>query len=303
MEIFNSFYLPSRGEGLGCSRMTPGTRFDEKKLLNSRQRAGRVAARKGAAHHGFLHQEAALILGQRLAATKRVFTAPAIFFEGPYSSLVEEALLESRPPVESAFAHIRLSDSQNPILDLEPETLDLAVSVFDLHRMEDLRSMLLQINFALKPDGLFLAVMPATGTLEELKASLMQAELEMTGGAALRTDLFPEIRQYGDLLQKTGFKLPVCDIEERVIRYGALSGLIDDLRAGGAALASPDTNPPISRSLRNRTEEIYHERFGDPDGKIRATFNMTFLSGWKEDQSQQKPLRPGSARHNLKDFL
>lgn len=283
--------------------MKTETRFDRKKLLNARQRAQRIAARKGAAHHGFLHREAALILGQRLAATKRVFNTPAILFDGPYSSLIEEALLESLPPVESAFMHVGLPDSHNPILDLEPETLDLAISVFDLHRVEDLPSMLLQINFALKPDGLFLAVMPASGALDELRAAFMQAELETTGGAALRTDLFPEIRQYGDLLQKTGFKLPVCDIEERVIRYGTLSALIEDLRAGGAALASPEKNPPISRHLKKRIEEIYFQGFGDPDGKIRATCNMAFLSGWKEDPSQQKPLRPGSARHSLRDFL
>ena len=288
--------------------MTKAPGFNPQKLEAARVRARRIAMRLGGLHHGFLHQQAAQVLAERLSATKRVFKSPAILFDSPFSELIENTIRQGNPSIKSPFRMIPAPGIANPLLQAEPESLDLAVSVFDLHHINDLPAMMMQINLALKPDGLLLAVLPSAGTLQELAASMMQAELEIRDGAAMRIDLFPEIRQFGDLLQKTGFKLPVCDIEERIIRYGAFSGLLNDLRGAGASLVANDRGDDskshvLSSAARNRIEEIYFEKFADADGKIRATFNMAFMSGWKDDASQQKPLRPGSAKHHLKDFL
>lgn len=131
----------------------------------------------------------------------------------------------------------------------------------------------------------------------------MRAELDVTGGAAQRFDLFPEIRQTGNMLQQTGFRLPVCDVEQLVIRYRSLERLLEDIRGSGASAAIGTDQPVISRQTFKRCKEIYEKEFSDPDGRLRASFNLGFLSGWKEHESQQKPLKPGSAKQSLKDFL
>jgi len=186
---------------------------------------------------------------------------------------------------------------------LEPESIDLAVSIFDLQRIEDIPAMLFQINLALKPDGLLMAALPCEGTLFELKTAFLEAELEVSSGAANRVELFAPIRQLGDLMQKTGFKLPVVDLEERTIRYSRFKSLINDLRNMGASNLEAANVPALSRAVFQKAEDIYVEKFGDSDGKIRASVNLAFLSGWKEDASQQKPLKPGSAKTSLADAL
>jgi len=277
--------------------------YDDSRLTSIRTRAELTAERLGPAQHGFLHQEAAEILGERLAVTKRTFNSPAILFEGPFSRLIADTISQCDAPINTPFQFLAAPTDKAPLLAMEPASLDLVVTVFDAHRVNDLPSLMLQINLALKPDGLFLGVFPSAGTMNELASALMEAELAATGGAAMRVDLFPEIRQFGDLLQKSGFKLPVCDVEERTIRYHDLAGLLKEIRGAGASSASPRGNPTLPKSVRRVVDKIYREKFSDLDGKIRATVNMAFLSGWKEDASQQKPLRPGSAKNQLKDFL
>jgi hypothetical protein len=132
---------------------------------------------------------------------------------------------------------------------------------------------------------------------------MLTAESMINGNASLRVDPFGEVRQVGSLLQRAGFALPVVDTEILTVRYSSLKKLITDLRAMGAT-SSLNSNRSFSpRNLFEKTEEIYRKRYQDNDGKIRATFEIIFLSGWSPDASQQKPLKPGSAKNKLSDFL
>lgn len=186
----------------------------------------------------------------------------------------------------------------------EPESLNLLVSPLSLHLTNDTPGVFIQARRMLKPDGLFLAAIPGSGTLQELREALLAAEAELTGGASPRVIPFADVREIGALLQRAGFALPVADAETYTVRYDSLFGLIKDLRAMGM------TNPlaarsraPASRSLFLKAAEIYAERFSDPDGRVRATFSIIYVSGWAPHESQQKPLKPGSAKQRLSDAL
>jgi len=268
-----------------------------RRLADIRKRA----RRRSDLNAGFLHVWAAEIIGQRLAATNRRFTNPALLFDNPFSSLIEAALFEQEIPVDGSFRKIPYPDTEPEILALEPQSVDLAVAILDLHHMDDLPAMLMQIGLALKPDGMLMAALPVAGTLEELRQALFKAELENSGGAASRIDQFPEIRQLGDLLHRTGFKLPVADVESTTIRYSDFQDLVRDLRSGGASGTTAEK--PISRQTRSRIIQLLSRDKSTEDGKMGFTVRMGFLSGWKEHQSQQTPVKPGSATHSLKDFL
>lgn len=189
-------------------------------------------------------------------------------------------------------------------LPFDPESLDLVVSLLNLHEVDDLPGQLIQMRRALRPDGLMLACLAGAGTLAELRESLLAAETEIAGGASPRVIPFADVRDIGGLLQRAGFALPVADVETVTVRYGDMFGLMRDLRAMGAA------NPlvgrlrhPTRRALFLRAAEIYGERFADPDGRIRATFNLVWMSGWAPHESQQKPLKPGSGKVSLAEAL
>lgn len=183
-------------------------------------------------------------------------------------------------------------------------SLDLVVSAGALHWAEDLPGLLIQIRRALKGDGLFLAAIPGGETLTELRQAFAEAETDVLGGASPRVIPFVDLRDFGGLLQRAGFALPVVDSERLTVRYSDIFGLFRDLRALGA------TNPllarskaPLRRSVLARLDEIYRERFADPDGRLRVTVDIIFLLGWAPHESQQKPLRPGSAKMRLADAL
>ncbi|MGB7286469.1 MAG: SAM-dependent methyltransferase [Salaquimonas sp.] len=281
----------------------PSALFDLQKQISKTNRASARLSRMGISDGGFLHREAASIMGERLAATKRVFITPVLLFDGLFADDIEASILAHSPPVKGKIKRLAFPADETETLDIQPESIDLALCVFDLHRMIDLPQMLFQINQALKPDGLFLGVLPSEGTLQELRESVMRAEIETSGGAGNRIDSFAHVRQLGDLLQKTGFKLPVADVEERIVRYKTIDKLIEDLRNTGAGYASAGVIRPISSRTLEKAKEHYASNYSDNDKKLRATFNMACLSGWKEDPSQQKPLRPGSAKNQLRDFL
>jgi SAM-dependent methyltransferase len=189
-------------------------------------------------------------------------------------------------------------------LPFRDASLDLAVSAGALHWAEDLPGLLIQIRRALKGDGLFLAAVPGGETLTELRQAFAEAETDVLGGTSPRVIPFIDLRDIGSLLQRAGFALPVVDSERLTVRYGDLFGLFRDLRALGA------TNPllarskaPLRRAVLARLDEIYRERFADPDGRLRVTVDIIFLLGWAPHESQQKPLRPGSAKMRLADAL
>lgn len=195
--------------------------------------------------------------------------------------------------------------------DLHPDTnawhngypLSLVTSMLGLHWSNALPQWLNWIFHSLKTDGLFLAVLPTTGTLDELRQSLIQADLELLGGATPRVDPFIPVSQAGKLLQDSGFALPVADKISLTVNYDNLAALVQDLRAMGATCSLGRPQLRFHKTLFEHADMIYQQNFGLPNGRIPASFNFVFLTGWKPHESQQKPLRPGSAQHRLADFL
>lgn len=258
----------------------------------------------------FLMRRTAEDLADRLAAVERRFGKAAVLF--CQTAAAAEMLAESgkvadivRVETDPAF----LNGGAGLVAPLEtmpfePESLDLAVSLLSLQAMNDIPGMLIQIRRALRPDGLFLGAFAGAGTLFELRESLLAAETELYGGASPRVIPFTDVRDAGALLQRAGLALPVADVETVTVRYASLFGLMEDLRAMGETSALTDrSRRPGSRKLFARAAEIYAERFSDPDGRVRASFSIVWMSGWAPDASQQKPLKPGSAKVSLKTIL
>lgn len=184
------------------------------------------------------------------------------------------------------------------------ERFDLAVSLLALQAVNDLPGALLQIRRVLKPDGLFVGCLLGGETLTELRQSFMAAEAEIEGGLSPRVAPFADLRDLGTLLQRAGFALPVVDSETLRVRYGDPFALMRDLRAMGLTNSLQDRRrKPLRRVTLMRAAALYAERFADPDGRLPATFELVWLSGWAPHVSQQKPLRPGSARMRLADAL
>jgi SAM-dependent methyltransferase len=280
--------------------------FDDRLVIGHKRRA-LVSAAEGAS---FLLDRAVDDLGERLATVGRHFDKAAALFcltgatrdailvagkaEGVFRVELDRSLLGGEDGLVGSFDRI----------PLQPESIDLAVSLLSLQEANDLPGALIQIRRALRPDGLFLGAIAGGGTLAELRESLLAAETELHGGASPRVAPFTDVRDAGALLQRAGFALPVTDVEPVTVRYASMFGLIEDLRAMGASNALvARTRRPGSRRLFARAAEIYAERFSDPDGRIRATFAVVWMSGWAPHASQQKPLEPGSAEVSLAKVL
>ena len=196
----------------------------------------------------------------------------------------------------------RVADEE--ALPFRDASLDLVVSALALQFVNDLPGTLIQIRRALKPDGLFLAAMIGGDSLAELRAAFAEAEAEIEGGVSPRVAPFADLRDLGALLQRAGFALPVTDVDRVTVRYASPLALMHDLRRMGAGNALTERRrTPLRRATLRRMLEIYAERFADPDGRIRATFEIVWLSGWAPHESQQKPLAPGSAKTRLADAL
>jgi SAM-dependent methyltransferase len=182
--------------------------------------------------------------------------------------------------------------------------LDLVVSLLALQFVNDLPGTLVQIRRALKPDGLLLAALAGGDTLTELRQAFAAAEAEIEDGLSPRVAPCADVRDMGALLQRAGFALPVTDSDRITVRYASPLALMHDLRRMGATNALRErSRRPLRRATLARMLEIYAERFSDPDGRVRATFEVIWLSGWAPHESQQKPLAPGSARQRLADAL
>jgi SAM-dependent methyltransferase len=197
-----------------------------------------------------------------------------------------------------AITRIDLGESE--LLPLQPESLDLALSALAFQFVNDLPGVLAQIRRALKPDGLLLAAMVGGDSLTELRQSFAAAEAECEGGVSPRVAPFADLRDIGSLLQRAGFALPVTDVDRVVVRYDSAFALMQDLRRMGATnILLERRRTPTRRATLLRMAQIYGERFADSDGRIRATFDVIWLSGWAPHESQPKPLRPGSAKASL----
>ncbi len=202
----------------------------------------------------------------------------------------------------TSVAHIDLSEQET--LPLQAESLDLVVSALAFQFVNDLPGVLAQIRRALKPDGLLLAAMIGGETLTELRQCFAAAEAELEGGVSPRVAPFADLRDVGALLQRAGFALPVTDVDRVVVRYTNAFALMADLRRMGATnILRERRRTPTRRATMLRMAQIYAERFADPDGRIRATFDVIWLSGWAPHESQQQPLRPGSAKASLAEAV
>lgn len=258
----------------------------------------------------FLMNRAAEDLADRLGAVERRFAKAAVLFcQTPAATGVLAASGKVTEIVRVETDAVFLNGAAGSVAPLEtvqfePQSLDLAVSLLSLQAMNDIPGMLIQIRRALRPDGLFLGAFAGAGTLSELRECLLAAETELYGGVSPRVIPFTDVRDAGALLQRAGLALPVADVETVTVRYANLFALMADLRAMGETSALADrSRRPGTRGLFARAAEIYAERFSDPDGRIRASFSMVWMSGWAPDASQQKPLKPGSAKVSLKAIL
>ena len=262
---------------------------DRTALARMRRRAARAPA-------DFLHLEAAREISERLVEVNRRFTAPVII--GPMAGLWARELA---PAIGQAR-----TVADDDILEIEPGSADLVIHALALHWANDPVGQLVQMRRALKPDGLALAVLFGGRSLHELRASLAEAEAEVTGGLSPRVVPMAEIRDLGALLQRAGFALPVADSRMLDVTYADPLALMRDLRAMGEgnALAARDRRP-LRRRVLDRACEIYRQNFPAPDdpARIRATAELIVLTGWAPGTDQPKPLRPGSAATRLADAL
>ena len=210
-----------------------------------------------------------------------------------------------RKPVADRFRSItRIDPDPSEMLSLPPQSLDLAVSALAFQFVNDLPGVLAQIRRALKPDGLLLAAMLGGDTLTELRQSFAAAEAECEGGVSPRVAPFADLRDIGGLLQRAGLALPVTDVDRVVVRYDSAFALMADIRRMGATnILIERRRAPTRRATMLKMAQIYGERFADADGRIRATFDLVWLSGWAPHESQQKPAERGSAKVSLKDVL
>jgi len=185
-----------------------------------------------------------------------------------------------------------------------PGEYDLAVSVYSLQVINDLPGALVQIRHALKPDGLFLAALLGGGTLGELRDAFAHGEIVTRGGISPHVSPFVDVRDAGALLQRAGFALPVTDVERLVVRYGDFFKLVRDLRAHGFTnVLAQRSRVALRRDTLARVLAHYAACHGDADGRLRARFETLYLTGWAPHESQQQPLKPGSARARLADAL
>ncbi|HMA71553.1 MAG TPA: methyltransferase domain-containing protein [Xanthobacteraceae bacterium] len=293
--------------------MTPPLIFDRSLVRARRQRGLRLGAET------FLLDRVAEDFADRLRAVVRRFELAVDI--GTPTAVVRAALLRNGT-IGTMIALDQMTDAPRYLsgdhaaavalrviadeeaLPFADNTLDLAVSALALQAVNDLPGVLAQIRRALKPDGLFLAALLGGDTLIELRQSFAMAESELDGGVSPRVAPFADLRDMGGLLQRAGFALPVTDVDRITARYATPFALLRDLRRMGAANPLVERRRvPLRRATLMRAMEIYAARFADPDGKVRASFDVIWLSGWSPHHSQQQPLRPGSAITRLADAL
>jgi SAM-dependent methyltransferase len=279
----------------------------DRALLRARRRR---AAAMGPAT--FLIDRVAEDLADRLGAVLRTFKL-ALDLGTPSGAV--RAALAGLGSVETIVAADSLAPARAPpegptvvadeeALPFADATFDLVVSALSLQGVNDLPGTLVQIRRALKPDGLLLAALIGGETLTELRQSFAAAESEIEGGISPRVAPFADVRDLGALLQRAGFALPVTDADRVTVRYASAFALMQDLRRMGATNALVERRrAPLRRVTLMRTAEIYAARFADGDGRVRATFDIVWLSGWAPHSSQQQPLKPGSAQTRLADAL
>ncbi len=289
------------------TRPDPSRIFDRALLARRRDRIADAAE-----DHDFLLERVADDIAERLALVQRRF--PLAVNIGAHHGLLSQRIrgsagiqriinVDHAPRLLARCEGLRVVADEEA-LPFAAASLDLVVSGLSLHLVNDLPGALVQIRRALKPDGLLLAALLGGETLKELRQAWLAAEAEVTGGASPRVAPFADVRDLGTLLQRAGFALPVVDSEIVTVRYASPLALMRELKAMGASnMLSARHRHPVTRGLLARVIEIYAERFAGADGRVPATFEILTLTAWAPDESQPKPLQPGSAQARLADAL
>ena len=281
--------------------------FDRRLLAFRRQRfASEIASAD------FLLRRAAEDIMVRLRSVLREF--PIALNLGSYHGVLSE-MLQMDERVTEVFSGdlcmalatkcpgLRLVCDEE-LLPFAAGSLDLAVSGLSLHHVNDLPGTLVQLRRALKPDGLFLGAVLGGQTLNELRAALAEAEEDVDGGVSPRVAPFADVRDFGSLLQRAGFALPVTDTDRVNATYATMFDLMRDIRNMGASnILTERLRRPLKRTVMMRAAELYSQHHSNPDGRIRATFDIIHLTGWAPDATQPQPLKPGSAKSRLADAL
>jgi len=285
--------------------------FDRATLRRRRDRAA-----EGFPAHDFLVRRAGEDIVERIAGVNRTFETAADI--GAHRGALREAMTDAALPADKIGTLVSadlsagmLAHAAGPRIVADEEalpfagrSLNLVTSILSLHWVNDLPGTLIQVRRALKPDGLFVAALFGGETLTELRQSLSEAEIECEGGLSPRISPFADLRDMGGLLQRAGFALPVADTDRVTVRYADPLRLMAELRGMGETNALTERRrTPLRRGTLMRAAEIYREKFGLPDGRVPATFDIVILTGWAPHESQQKPLAPGSAGTRLADAL
>ncbi len=276
--------------------------FDRALLRRRRRRAA-----PDFAAHDFLMREVADRLADRLSDIKRDFPQ-ALELGAGHGILRDELrgrggiveLFQASP--DAATGGQLVADEE--LLPVKPAALDAILSLLTLHWVNDLPGTLAQIRATLKPDGLFLGAMFGGTTLHELRQAWLVAESECEGGASPRVAPFTDPRDAGALLQRAGFALPVVDVDTITVTYSDPFSLMRELRGmGESSVLAGRRRSFTRRATLLRAAAVYQEQFAQADGRIPATFQILYLTGWAPHPSQQQPLRPGSAKSRLADAL
>lgn len=304
----SNVYTAAKTEREHLHGMTAHPSIFDRTLLNRR----RTRAASLAPAHDFLLRHVSEDMADRLSLIARTF--PVGLNLGAHTGALGRRLRQLGSIgqlIDSDASGAMLAHCDGPLLAADeeflpfgPGKLDLVVSGLSLQLANDLPGVLLQVRQALKGDGLFLAALLGAGSLAELREAFIIAETEIYGGATPRVAPFADVRTLGGLLQRAGFALPVADVDTLTVTYAHPFALMQELKAMGASNALAErSRRPMTRRLLTRAADVYAERFGTPDGRVPATFEIVTLTGWAPDPSQPKPLRPGSARTRLADAL
>jgi SAM-dependent methyltransferase len=273
--------------------------FDRRLLRQRRDRAARDIG-----NYDFLFADVAERLAERLEVVKKTF--PVVVTLGGFldTHLRQRQGTAQIISMDTSFKMKPAVVADEEFLPFRAASLDAVVSNMNLHWVNDLPGALLQIKQALKPDGLFLAALLGGESLKELRQCLMEAELAVTGGASPRVSPFADAHDVGVLMQRAGFALPVVDSDTITVHYSNPLKLMQDLRGMGASNATRNRLlKPTRRSVLMEAARLYQEKFSDSEGRVPATFQVIYAIGWAPHESQQQPLRPGSAKQRMAEAL
>ncbi|KAF8638562.1 hypothetical protein AX17_002105 [Amanita inopinata Kibby_2008] len=267
----------------------------------------------------YLRDEVADRLMERFLDIKRKFDTVVDLGSGPghFSKLLEQDKVKKTIMIDSSSAMLHRdpvsafeveierihADEENLLEIIDRNSQEAIVSCLNLHWVNDLPGILVQIKEALKPDGLFLGAMLGGDTLFELRTSLQLAEVEREGGISPHVSPMTDTRDVSNLLGRAGFSLLTVDIDEVKVAYPSMWELLEDLKYMGESNAIIGRRPFIHRDTLAATSAIYKEMHGNDDGTIPATFQIIYMIGWKPAPSQPKPLERGSADVNLQRVL